>query len=85
MGVFIYVRKLIRKILREGVTQGISIKPEWLSKFNYSFSKEEKIEFIDKYRSQVEKLLPKIISFFENKYGNVLKDIEVGEGRFSME
>ena len=79
------MRKLIRKILREGVTQGISIKPEWLSKFNYSFSKEEKIEFIDKYRSQVEKLLPKIISFFENKYGNVLKDIEVGEGRFSME
>jgi hypothetical protein len=84
-GVFIYVRKLIRKTLREGITQGISVKPEWLSKFNYSFSKQEKIEFIEKYRTQVEKLLPKIISFFESKYGNVLKDIEVGERGFSME
>ena len=80
MGVFIYVRKLIRKTLREG----ISVNPEWVDKFN-NFSREEKIEFIEKYKSQVEKRLQKIILFFETKYGNVLKDIKVGERGFSME
>jgi len=84
MGVFIDVRKLIRKTLREGITQGISMKPDWVDKFN-NFSKEEKIEFIENYKKQVEKRLQKIIIFFETKYGNVLKDIEVGERRFSME
>jgi len=80
LGVFIYVRKLIRKTLREG----ISVNPEWVDKFN-NFSREEKIEFIEKYKSQVEKRLQKIILFFETKYGNVLKDIKVGERGFSME
>jgi hypothetical protein len=80
MGVFIYVRKLIRKTLREG----ISVNPEWVDKFN-NFSREEKIEFIEKYKSQVEKRLQKIILFFESKYGKVLKDIEIGERGFSME
>jgi len=79
-GVFIDVKKLVCKTLSEG----ISVNPEWVDKFN-NFSREEKIEFINKYKEQVEKRLQKIIIFFEGKYGNVLKDIKVGERGFSME
>jgi hypothetical protein len=79
-GVFIDVKKLVCKTLSEG----ISVNPEWVDKFN-NFSREEKIEFINKYKEQVEKRLQKIIIFFETKYGNVLKDIKVGERGFSME
>jgi hypothetical protein len=72
------VRKLIRKSLREGVNQGISKTPEWVIKFN-NFSREERIDFIEKYKKQIERLLPKIIIFFENKLGDKLIDITVGE------
>ena len=77
-GVFIDVRNSIRKSLREGVNQGISKTPEWVIKFN-NFSREERIDFIEKYKKQIERLLPKIIIFFENKLGDKLIDITVGE------
>lgn len=79
-GVFIDVKKLVCKTLSEG----ISVNPEWVDKFN-NFSRDEKIEFINKYKEQVEKRLQKIIIFFESKYGNVLEDIKVGQRGFSME
>jgi hypothetical protein len=65
------VRKLIRKTLREGISQGISMKPDWVDKLN-NFSREEKIEFINKYKEQVEKLLPKIILYFKAKLGRTI-------------
>ena len=74
MGVFIDVRNSICKSLREGQSK----TPEWVEKFN-NFSREERIDFIEKYKRQVERLLPKIIIFFENKLGDKLVDIEVME------
>ena len=74
MGVFIYVRKLIRKTLRESITN----KPDWVDKFN-NFSRDERIDFIEKYKKQILRLLPKIIQFFKDRLGDKLIDITVGE------
>ena len=73
-GVFIDVRNSIRKVLRESITD----KPDWVDKFN-NFSRDERIDFIEKYKKQVVRLLPKIIIFFKDKLGDKLKDITVGE------
>jgi hypothetical protein len=74
MGVFIDVRNSIRKVLRESITD----KPEWVEKFN-NFSRDERIDFIEKYKKQVVRLLPKIIQFFKDRLRDKLKDITVGE------
>ena len=68
------MRNSIRKVLRESITD----KPEWVEKFN-NFSRDERIDFIEKYKKQVVRLLPKIIQFFEDRLGDKLKDITVGE------
>jgi len=68
------MRNSIRKVLRESITD----KPEWVDKFN-NFSRDERIDFIEKYKKQVVRLLPKIIIFFKDKLGDKLKDITVGE------
>ena len=73
-GVFIDMRNSIRKVLRESITD----KPEWVDKFN-NFSRDERIDFIEKYKKQVVRLLPKIIIFFKDKLGDKLKYITVGE------
>ena len=68
------MRTSIRKVLRESITD----KPEWVEKFN-NFSRDERIDFIEKYKKQVVRLLPKIIQFFKDRLGDKLKDITVGE------
>jgi hypothetical protein len=68
------MKNSIRKSLREGKSK----TPEWVIKFN-NFSREERIDFIEKYKKQVVRLLPKIIIFFKDKLGDKLKDITVGE------
>jgi hypothetical protein len=68
------MRNSIRKVLIESITD----KPEWVDKFN-NFSRDERIDFIEKYKKQVVKLLPKIIQFFKDRLGDKLKDITVGE------
>ena len=73
-GVFIDVRNSIRKVLRESITD----KPDWVDKFD-SFSRDERIDFIEKYKKQILRLLPKIIQFFKDKLGDKVKDITVGE------
>jgi hypothetical protein len=68
------MRNSIRKVLRESITD----KPEWVEKFN-NFSRDERIDFIEKYKKQILRLLPKIIEFFKKRLGDKLKDITVGE------
>ena len=58
--------------------EGQSKTPDWVEKFN-NFSREERIDFIEKYKKQVVRLLPKIIQFFKDRLGDKLKDITVGE------
>ena len=67
----------MRDIIRRVLMESISHKPDWVDKFN-NFSRDERIEFIEKYKQQVQKLLPKIIAYFEAKYlGEGLRYIEV--------
>jgi hypothetical protein len=68
------VRNSIRKVLVESITN----KPEWVDKFNL-FSRDERIEFIQKYKQQVVRLTPKIIEFFKQRFGDQLKEISVRE------
>ena len=68
------MRNSIRKVLRESITD----KPEWVDKFD-SFSRDERIDFIEKYKKQVVRLLPKIIEFFKQRFGGQLKEITVTE------
>ena len=68
------MRNSIRKVLIESITN----KPEWVDKFN-NFSRDERIDFIEKYKKQILRLLPKIIEFFKGRLGDKLKDITVGE------
>jgi hypothetical protein len=75
------MRNSICKVLRES----ISNKPDWVDKFN-NFSRDERIDFIEKYKQQVEKLLPKIIIYFKAKYlGEGLRYIKVDERRKTYE
>ena len=68
------MKNSIRKVLRESITD----KPEWVDKFD-SFSRDERIDFIEKYKKQVVRLLPKIIEFFKQRFGDQLKEISVRE------
>ena len=68
------MKNSIRKVLRESITD----KPEWVDKFD-SFSRDERIDFIEKYKKQVVRLLPKIIEFFKQRFGGQLKEITVTE------
>lgn len=54
--------------------------PDWVEKF-HNLPTEGRIEFIEKYKKRIEKLLPRIVEFFEQKFGDYVDRIEVGEKR----
>jgi len=64
------VKEVIRKILREGM-QISDDAPEWVKEF-HTLPREGRIAMIEKNKSHVEKLLPRIVHFFENKFGDDL-------------
>jgi len=67
------MRNIIKKILKE-----ISDDPDWVEKF-HNLSTEERIKFIEKKKKYIEKLIPRIIELFEEKYGDYIDRVEVGE------
>jgi len=67
------MRNIIKKILKE-----IRDAPDWVEKF-HNLSTEERIEFIEKKKKYIEKLIPRIIELFEEKYGDYIDRVEVGE------
>jgi len=71
------MKELIRKILREGMQISIDA-PDWVEKF-HALPTEGRIEFIENYKKRIEKLLPRIIEFFEEKFGGYIDRIEVEE------
>lgn len=73
------MRELIKKILREAIVL-TSDTPDWVEKF-HDLSKDERIEFIKNYKTDIERILPMITEFFESKYENLLVKIEVDEKR----
>ncbi len=54
--------------------------PKWVEKF-HALPREERIVEIEKKKEYIEKITPKIVKFFEVKYGNSLDRIDVGETR----
>ena len=66
------MKDLIRDILRE------TVKPQWVKDWD-ALSREERIEKLEKKKKHIKKLIPKIVEFFENKFGDNLIKIEVGE------
>ena len=71
------MKELIRKILREGM-QISADAPDWVEKF-HALPTEGRIEFIEIHKKRIEKLLPRIVEFFEQKFGDYRDRIEVGE------
>jgi len=67
------MRNIIKKILKE-----MRDTPDWVEKF-HNLSTEERIEFIEKKKKYIEKLIPRIIELFEEKYGDYIDRVEVGE------
>jgi len=64
--VFIIVEKIIRKILKE-----YSSPPEG--------NKDERIVEIEKRKKRIDKLIPLMIEFFEDKFGDELVKVEVDD------
>ena len=52
--------------------------PEWVKEF-HTLPREERIVMIEKNKSHIEKLLPRIVLFFENKFGDDLVKLVVKE------
>ena len=52
--------------------------PDWVKEF-HTLPREERIAMIEKNKSHVEKLLPRIVHFFENKFGDDLVKLIVKE------
>ena len=70
------MRNIIKKILKEMKFEPNT--PDWVAKFN-SLPTEERIEFIEKKKKYIEKYIPRIVKFFEGKYGNYIDRIKVEE------
>lgn len=73
------MKELIRKVLREAIIL-TSDTPDWVERF-HDLSRQERIEFIKKYKKDIQSSLPMITEFFESKYEELLVMIEVDERR----
>jgi hypothetical protein len=69
------MKGLIRKILREGM-QISNDAPDWVKEF-HTLPREGRIAQIQKNKKRIEKLLPKIVEFFESKLGDDLVQIKI--------
>ena len=69
------MKDLIKKILREGM-QISDDAPDWVKEF-HTLPREGRIDLIKKNKKQIEKLLPRIIEFFEQKFGDDLVQLKV--------
>ena len=71
------MRETIRKILREGM-QISDDAPDWVKEF-HTLSREGRIDLIEKNKNHIQKLLPRIVDFFEKKFGDDLVKLIVKE------
>ena len=69
------MKDLIKKILREGI-QISDVAPDWVKEF-HTLPREGRIDLIKKNKKQIEKLLPRIVEFFEQKFGDDLVQLKV--------
>jgi len=71
------MKESIRKILRESIKISDDA-PDWVKEF-HTLSKEGRIEMIEKNKKHIQKLLPRIVDFFEKKFGDDLVKLIVKE------
>jgi hypothetical protein len=71
------VRETIRKILREGM-QISDDAPDWVKEF-HTLPREGRIDLIEKNKKHIQKILPRIVDFFEKKFGDDLVKLIVKE------
>jgi hypothetical protein len=71
------VKDLIRKILRES-GQIPDDAPEWVKRF-HKLPKEDRIQDIENRKDKIEKLMPNIINFFEDRFGDELEKIVIDQ------
>ena len=71
------MKELIRKILHEALVV-TDDTPDWVEKF-HNLPREGRIEFIKQYKSHIESIIPRIVDYFESKFGDSLVKIEVKE------
>ena len=71
------MKELIRKILKENIVVS-SDAPDWVEKF-HKLPTEGRIEFIKEYKRHIESIIPRIVDFFESKFGDSLVKIEIKE------
>ena len=69
------MKDIIRKLLREGM-QISDDAPDWVKEF-HTLPREGRIALIKKNKKQIEKLLPRIVEFFEQKLGDDLEQLLV--------
>ena len=68
---------MIRKILRESI-QIPDDAPEWVKRFN-KLPKEDRIQDIENRKDKIENLMPNIINFFEDRFGDELEKIVINQ------
>ena len=71
------MKHLIRKILRESA-QIPDDAPEWVKRF-HKLPKEDRIQDIENRKDKIEKLMPNIINFFEDRFGDELEKIVINQ------
>jgi len=71
------MRNLIKKILKES-THISKDAPHWVHIF-HDASKEDRIALIEKNKKDIQKVLPRIIEFFKEKFGDDLVKLVVKE------
>jgi hypothetical protein len=71
------VKDLIRKILREAA-QIPDDAPEWVKRF-HKLPKEDRIQDIENRKDKIENLMPNIINFFEDRFGDELEKIVINQ------
>ena len=74
------MKHLIRKILRES-WRIPDDAPEWVKILDSLTSKKDRIENIEKRKEKIGIILPNIIEFFRDKFGDELEKIEIGQKR----
>jgi hypothetical protein len=71
------VKDLIRKILRESMRIPDDA-PEWVKRFD-KLPKEDRIQDIENRKDKIENLMPNIINFFEDRFGDELEKIVINQ------
>ena len=71
------MRDLIKNILREN-SHISPDAPNWVEAFQ-TMSREDRISQIVKNKKDLERILPRIVEFFKDKFGKYLLKFEIGE------